>query len=55
MNGGREIDRPVDLATVPLYVRAGAIVTMGPVKQYSSEVVAGPLTVTVYPGADGTF
>ena len=49
-DGGREIDRAVDLATTPLYVRAGAIVPMGPVKQYTGEAVDGPLTVTVYPG-----
>jgi len=55
IDGGRELDRAVDLGTTPLYVRAGAIVPMGPVKQYTSEVVAGPLTVTVYPGADGAF
>jgi alpha-glucosidase (family GH31 glycosyl hydrolase) len=54
-DGGREIDRPVDLATTPLYVRAGAIVPMGPVRQYTAEPVDGPLTVTVYPGADGSF
>jgi len=53
--GGREITRKVDLATTPLYVRAGAIVPTGPVKQYTDEKVEGPLTLTVYPGADGTF
>jgi alpha-glucosidase/alpha-D-xyloside xylohydrolase len=53
--GGREIDRAVDLATMPLYVRAGAIIPMGPVKQYASEPVDGPLTLTVYPGANGAF
>ena len=51
--GGREIDHPVDLATMPLYVRAGAVVPHGPVKQYVDEVVAAPLTLAVYPGADG--
>jgi alpha-glucosidase (family GH31 glycosyl hydrolase) len=55
IEGGREIDRPVDLATMPLYVRAGAIIPMGPIKQYTSEKVDGPLTLTVYPGADGAF
>jgi alpha-glucosidase/alpha-D-xyloside xylohydrolase len=53
--GGREIDRAVDLATMPLFVQAGAIVPMGPVKQYTAEPVDGPLTVTVYPGTDGSF
>jgi alpha-glucosidase (family GH31 glycosyl hydrolase) len=28
---------------------------MGPVKQYTAEAVDGPLSVTVYPGADGAF
>jgi alpha-glucosidase/alpha-D-xyloside xylohydrolase len=55
LEGGREIDRAVDLETMPLFVRAGAIVPMGPVKQYSDEAVDGPLTVTVYPGANGVF
>jgi alpha-glucosidase/alpha-D-xyloside xylohydrolase len=55
MSGGREIDRPVDLATMPLFVRAGAIIPMGPVKQYASEEVDGPLTLSIYPGADGAF
>ena len=54
-DGGREIDRAVDLGTTPLYVRAGAIIPMGPVKQFTAEPVDGPLTVTVYPGADGSF
>ena len=43
-DGGREIDRAVDLATMPLYVRAGAVIPMGPVKQYTAEPVDGPLT-----------
>jgi alpha-glucosidase/alpha-D-xyloside xylohydrolase len=53
--GGREIDRPVDLATMPLYVRAGAILPLGPLKQYTGEKVDGPLMLKVYPGADGAF
>jgi len=40
---------------MPLYVRAGAIVPTGPVKQYTDETVDGPLTIVVYPGADGRF
>jgi alpha-glucosidase len=54
VDGGREIDRAVDLATTPLYVRAGAIVPMGPVKQYTSEPTTAPTTFVVYSGADGT-
>jgi alpha-glucosidase (family GH31 glycosyl hydrolase) len=54
-DGGREISRDVDLETLPLFVRAGAILPLGPVKQYISEKVDAPLSVTVYPGADGSF
>jgi alpha-glucosidase/alpha-D-xyloside xylohydrolase len=55
MDGGREIDRAVDLDTMPLHVRAGAILPFGPVKQYVEEPVEAPLAVTIYPGADGAF
>jgi alpha-glucosidase/alpha-D-xyloside xylohydrolase len=55
IEGGKEIRRRVDLATLPLYVRAGAIIPFGPVKQYTAEPVDGPLSVRVYPGAPGRF
>lgn len=53
--GGQEISRAVDLATLPLYVRAGAILPLGPVKHYTAERTYGPLTLVVYPGTDGKF
>jgi alpha-glucosidase/alpha-D-xyloside xylohydrolase len=55
IEGGREIVRPVDLATLPLYVRAGAILPLGPVKQHLGEIVDAPMELHVYPGADGRF
>jgi alpha-glucosidase/alpha-D-xyloside xylohydrolase len=54
VDGGREIDRAVDLETLPLHVRAGTILPLGPVKQWVDQEVDGPLTLVVYPGADGT-
>ena len=53
--GGREVERPVDLETMPLYVRAGAIIPTGPLEQYTSEKPNDPITLAVYPGADGRF
>lgn len=50
VGGGREVNRPVDLATIPLYVRAGAILPFGPIKQFTSEKPEEPLTFVVYPG-----
>jgi alpha-glucosidase (family GH31 glycosyl hydrolase) len=55
VEGGREIVREVDLETLPLYVRAGAILPLGPVKQYTGEKIDAPLSVTIYPSADGSF
>ena len=37
---GEQITRAVDLATMPLYVRAGAIIPFDPVRQYTAETVA---------------
>jgi alpha-glucosidase len=53
--GKRWIERPVDLATLPLYVRAGAIIPLDPVRQFTGQTVAEPTTLRVYAGADGTF
>jgi alpha-glucosidase/alpha-D-xyloside xylohydrolase len=53
VDGGREVEHPVDLGTMPLYVRGGATLPMGPVKQYTSEPSDLPVALTVYPGADG--
>jgi alpha-glucosidase (family GH31 glycosyl hydrolase) len=55
LEGGREIDRGVDLETIPLYVRAGSILPLGPVKQFTGDKVDEPLSVLIYPGADAAF
>ena len=55
VGGGREMERKVDLETLPFYVRAGAIVPIGPVKQYVDEKVDAPLELRIYPGSDGRF
>jgi len=53
--GAREISRNVDLETTPLYIRAGSILPLGPVKQFTGEKVEQPLCLSVYPGADASF
>ena len=54
-NGGQEITRQVDLATLPLLVRAGAILPLDPVRQYTGEPTDEPTTIRIYPGSDGEF
>ncbi len=53
--GGRNVSRQVDLATMPIYVRAGAIIPFDPVRQYTSQPVDEPTTLRIYGGANGSF
>jgi alpha-D-xyloside xylohydrolase len=53
--GGRTTDAPAPLGTMPLHVRAGSIVPLGPHLQYASEKLADPIELRVYRGADGRF
>jgi len=53
--GGKEISRKVDLATLPLFVRAGTILPLDPVRQYTSESIDGPLTLRIYTDCDGSY
>jgi alpha-glucosidase/alpha-D-xyloside xylohydrolase len=55
VSGGQSVTRQVDLATMPIYVRAGAIIPVDPVRQYTSEPVQEPTTLKVYRGADGDY
>ena len=40
---------------MPLFVRAGSIIPMGPDLQYAAEKPADPIELRVYRGADGAF
>ena len=53
--GGQTITVHAPLDRVPVFVRAGSVLPMQPVLQYTGEVAHPPLTITVYPGADGVF
>jgi alpha-glucosidase/alpha-D-xyloside xylohydrolase len=55
VSGGQAIQRPVDLATMPIYIRAGAIIPFDPVRQYASQPVHEPTTLRIYRGADGRY
>lgn len=55
VEGGREVSRSVDLDTIPLYISAGSILPLGPVRQHTGENSDQPLSIAIYPGADGSF
>ena len=46
---------PAPIDTSPLFVRAGAILPLGPLMQFTTEKSADPLEVRIYAGADGKF
>jgi len=55
IKGGQAIDAPAPLDRLPLFVRAGAILPLGPEVQFAAEKPADPLEIRIYRGADGDF
>jgi alpha-D-xyloside xylohydrolase len=55
LNGGQTIDVPVPMDIMPLYVKAGSIIPMGPEIEYATQKPAAAIELRVYPGADGSF
>jgi alpha-D-xyloside xylohydrolase len=53
--GGKTVTLKAPLTQIPLLVKAGAILPLGPVTQYVDEHTDAPLTLNVYTGADGKF
>jgi alpha-D-xyloside xylohydrolase len=55
LQGGNVIVADAPIEKMPLTVKAGSIVPMGPFIQYSTEKPADPIELRIYPGADGSF
>lgn len=53
--GGASVEAAAPLNRAPLYVRAGAIVPVGPDVQYAAEKPDAPITLLVFTGTDGSF
>ncbi len=53
--GGRSVTLQTSLDRVPMFVRAGSILPLGPEMQYVGEKSWDNLEVRLYPGADGDF
>jgi alpha-D-xyloside xylohydrolase len=54
-NGGQTIRRATPLAIMPVYVRAGSILPLGPELEYSGQKPADPIELRIYPGSNGSF
>ena len=55
LKGGQNITFETSLDRVPMFVRAGSILPLGPEMQYVGEKNWDNLEIRVYPGANGTF
>jgi len=53
--GERSLDADAPLDRLPLYVRAGSILPLGPDEEWSTEKLADPIELRIYRGADGDF
>jgi alpha-D-xyloside xylohydrolase len=54
-NGGQTLNKEAPIDIMPLYVKAGSILPIGPKVQYATEKNWDNLEIRVYPGADGKF
>ncbi|HEY1605573.1 MAG TPA: TIM-barrel domain-containing protein [Allosphingosinicella sp.] len=53
--GGQRIEADAPYEHIPLFVRAGSILPIGPELQYAAEKPEDPITLNIYTGADGSF
>ena len=53
--GGQTRHVQAALDAIPAYVRAGTILPLGPIMQYTGQKPEDPLEIRVYPGADAHF
>jgi alpha-D-xyloside xylohydrolase len=53
--GGRMISAIAPLDRLPLYVRAGSILPLGPTMEWSTQKPEDPIELRIYRGADGDF
>lgn len=55
IDGGRMMNAITPLDRLPVYVRAGSIVPLGPDEEWSTQKAEDPIELRIYPGADGDF
>jgi alpha-D-xyloside xylohydrolase len=55
IEGGRMINAITPLDRVPVYVRAGSIVPLGPDEEWSTQKAEEPIELRIYPGTNGDF
>ena len=55
LEGGQTIDATAPIDILPLYVKAGSIIPMGPEVEYATQKQNKAIELRIYPGANGQF
>jgi alpha-D-xyloside xylohydrolase len=55
LSGGQTVTSASPIDKIPLFIKAGSIIPMGPFVQYATEKPSAPIELRIYPGADGCF
>jgi alpha-D-xyloside xylohydrolase len=55
LGGGQEIEADAPLDRLPLFVRAGSILPLGPQIEYATQDPGAPIELRIYRGANGKF
>jgi alpha-D-xyloside xylohydrolase len=53
--GGATLNAAAPLDKIPLFVKAGAILPLGPEVEWNDQKPSDPIELRIYPGADGSF
>jgi alpha-D-xyloside xylohydrolase len=54
-SGGQTIKATAPISNIPVFVKEGSIIVTGPVMQYSTQMPADHLTITVYGNKDASY
>ncbi|HEX4066144.1 MAG TPA: TIM-barrel domain-containing protein [Acidobacteriaceae bacterium] len=55
LKGGQHIEAQAPLDRIPLYIKAGSILPLGPEEEYAGQSPDAPIELRIYRGADGSF
>ena len=55
IKGGQTITAKAPYERMPMYIKAGSILPMGPEIEYTDEKLNAPITLAVYKGSNGSF
>jgi alpha-D-xyloside xylohydrolase len=55
LKGDQHIEASAPLDRIPLYIKAGSILPLGPEEEYAGQTPDAPVELRIYRGADGAF